>query len=388
MDLVQPRGDQNSPIYFIGHQPSEQDEAKGTVFMDTQGWFLDKLIQEAGLGIPYLLTLQPSAKVKLPDQLCMDAIIALLDAKKPPLIVTCDSRREKGEKQISDCLLNFCPETKGDLGKYAGSLLHSPFVPYPHYVLPIVSSQYIFENYSEKDIVVSIDLARVKEEVDWYEKHNRRIQPLPDRKLLTEPSYDELMYWLLAEGHSAQYLATDIETIRPHKDDRNASEKSKSKSAFKGHPGFPYTLSFASSPFSGVSFSYWDYEIEQLLKIWREIDWLLSNIPQIGQNYFMFDCIFKQAFGFRPCVERCEDTLIRHHILWPELPHSLQFQTRQYTRQPYYKDEGKQWSPKYKKSLMHYNCLDTVVDFECFLKQEEEFADRPHLKGDKSFYVR
>jgi len=384
MDFVDPRGDQNSKVYFIGYQPTEQDAARGGVFMDTAGWFLDKLIQDSGLNsfIPYFATLQPSHTQKLPDSLCMQAFVPLIEQKQPPLLITCDSRREKGEKQISDVLMQFCPDTKGDLSKYAGSLLTSPLLNYPHYVLPIVSPQYIFENYSEKDIVLSIDLARAKEEVEYFIA-NQRLQKLPERTLITEPSFNDLMYFLTSECHASSLLSTDIETIRPPKD-----QKGTSKSKFKGHPGFPYTLSFATSPKLGISFSLWDYEDEQLIRLWRELDWIFCNIPQLGQNYFMFDVVFLQAMGLRPCFERCEDTLIRHHILWPELPHSLQFQTRQYTRQSYYKDEGKNWNPKYKRDLMHYNALDTTVTYEVYLAQEEEFKDRPHLRGDKKFYVR
>ena len=37
------------------------------------------------------------------------------------------------------------------------------------------------------------------------------------------------------------------------------------------------------------------------------------------------------------------DTLLAHHTLYPQLPHSLAFLVSQYTTHPFYKDEGKKW---------------------------------------------
>jgi hypothetical protein len=53
----------------------------------------------------------------------------------------------------------------------------------------------------------------------------------------------------------------------------------------------------------------------------------------------------------------------------------------QYTRLPYFKDEGKGWTlreglPKLKR----YNCLDACSTYEVWEEQETEFADNPSLK--------
>jgi DNA polymerase I-like protein with 3'-5' exonuclease and polymerase domains len=66
--------------------------------------------------------------------------------------------------------------------------------------------------------------------------------------------------------------------------------------------------------------------------------------------------------------------------LWPEFEHKLQFQTFQYTREPYYKDEGKLWTPKEGLAgLQLYNCKDSAVTYEIRDKQDEDFADRPWM---------
>jgi hypothetical protein len=97
----------------------------------------------------------------------------------------------------------------------------------------------------------------------------------------------------------------------------------------------------------------------------------------LGQNFFNYDALFHEMLGFRIRKDRIQDTLIRHHILWPELSHKLQFMTRQYTREPYYKDEGHGWTMKHLNSYRKYNCLDATVTYEIYQAQEEEFNDRP-----------
>ena len=74
--------------------------------------------------------------------------------------------------------------------------------------------------------------------------------------------------------------------------------------------------------------------------------------------------------------------MVRHHVLWPELSHKLQFMVMQYTREPYFKDEGKNWDLRResKRKLMVYNCKDAATTIEIYLGQEEEFDERPELR--------
>jgi hypothetical protein len=98
---------------------------------------------------------------------------------------------------------------------------------------------------------------------------------------------------------------------------------------------------------------------------------------QLGQNYTTFDAHWLRALGFSVNLSLVHDTLIRHHILWPGLRHKLEFQTLQYTRQPYYKEEGHSWTPKAGiDKLMRYNCLDTLVTYEIYNEQQKEFTER------------
>ncbi len=56
------------------------------------------------------------------------------------------------------------------------------------------------------------------------------------------------------------------------------------------------------------------------------------------------------------------DTLLAHHTLYSQLPHSLGFLTTQYTDHPYYKDEGKNWREGGNiDQFWRYNVKDAVL---------------------------
>lgn len=274
----------------------------------------------------------------------------------------------------------FCPFTKtrakqkgkdsdeSSLEKYAGSLLASPDISYPHYIIPLLSPDSLASNFAYRTIYVQIDLGHVKEECDFYRK-NKCLQPLPSRSITLQPSYPELID-ILESYKNARYLGNDIETIRAGRG-----------SVYYGQfPGHLYTIALAPSKDAATSFAVWDYETEQVVHIFRLLNDLYKAIPQIGQNFFTFDTHYYEAYGLHVDLAKAQDTMLIHQVLWPELPHKLQFLTKQYTRQPFYKDEGKSWSPKHKKALLHYNALDAMITHEVWLGEQEELNDRPYLR--------
>lgn len=371
---IQPRGNPSSQVWVVTSKPSEKDLTKGFIFSDTMGWLFDQMWKEAGFKTqPFVIALSPDLDKPLSeeDQLAEFKYMAFIH--KPPIIIPFGY----------DATGLLCPETvstrskkikKVSLEKYAGSILTSPYLSWLHYCIPTYSMDYICADWSYRDICVSIDLGRAAEELAFYE-NNKKLQPLPEYNMEIAPTYEKLCgilegYLSEYKLHNILYLSTDIETIRPVK-----------TSQYKGNPGFPYTISFAPNATNAVSFSIWDYPAYQGCRIWRLLEEILQSVPQIGQNYFSFDAHYLKALGFhRICLDKCQDTKLRHHMLWPELPHKLQFLCKQYTRQKFYKEEGRGWTPKHKDKLMRYNCIDTCVTYEVFQKQEEEFNERPYLK--------
>jgi hypothetical protein len=362
---MHPKGSPTSQVWVIVESPYPADKEKGFVFSGGLGYMFDKMMREAGMPDYYVKARRP----ELDNPNSFSIIENDLNHYKPPIIIPlevagkhfCTELGKKISKKTDS-------ETASDIQKYCGSLLNSPLLNYPHYVIPTFLPSTIVQDWSQRDVAISCDLGKACSELDYFRTHGK-LQPMPLRELKYEMDFDETLDLLENRFTQSCLLSVDIETIYTRK-----------KNTFYPHPGYPVTIGIADSPSFGVSFNLFWPERAKTIALWKSLAKLLYEIPQLGQNYFNFDTNFLEALGFRIEMEQCKDTLIRHHVLWPELPHKLQFQTRQYTREPYYKDEGKQWSGKDMRSLRRYNCLDVVVTYEIYLEQEKEFEERPWLR--------
>jgi len=372
---ILPRGNPQSPIWVVC-EPYDKDSEKGYLYSCGYGYVFDKAFSEAGIQVqPFFFS---PICTGLNTQDMWPATWGFIEVYKPPIILAmgenitamfCPETKKKLTRKKSSAGGTGVSDDESSLEKWAGSLLACPYLSYPHYIIPQLQPDKVVANWQYRFIYVNIDLGHVKEEFDFY-RNNKRLQELPTYNFCLQPDFVTLMDFLNDKCTNVTYLSSDIETIRPRKDSPFRTVCS----------GYPYCISLAPSPKEAVSFSFWDYDSDQTIKIWRKLNELLSTKANIGQNYFTFDSHYLESLGFEVCLEKSEDTMLRHHILWPELPHKLQFLTKHYTRQPYYKDEGKNWNPKNKKQLFNYNCLDSCVTFEVFEKQEEEFNDRTYLK--------
>jgi hypothetical protein len=371
MAPISPRGSITSPVWVVIETPYEQDISKGFCFSSGYGYVFDKMMRDAGLTDYYVVARR--SDFDHPDT--YSVIESAANSYKPPIIIP-----------LGNSLGFFCPETRkkatkgktkeeqnADLEKYSGSLLSSNLLHYPHYICPTIPPDLVVRDWSLRDIATNLDLGKAKSELDYFRAHGH-LEPLPQRNLVydfDEPGgFARLLDWI-KRYESSSLLSVDIETIYPNK-----------KSIHWPHPGLPVTFGMADSSREGISFRVFRESKEESLILWRALAALFSNskIKILGQNFFDFDKPRICNLGFSIEYSRIVDTLIRHHILWPELPHKLQFQTRQYTRQPYYKDEGHGWHIKDLKKLMHYNCLDVCVTFEIYTTQEDEFKERPYLR--------
>jgi hypothetical protein len=324
------------------------------------------MMREAGIPDYYVVARRPD----LDDRNSFSIIENELNHYKPPLIIVMEEAGkflcvELEKKFTQKKNLN---EKDSDIEKYAGSLLTSPKLTYPHYIIPSFAPDTVIKDWSLRDIIVSLDLGKCRSELEYF-RQNGRLQSLPERILKYEiEDYDELITYL-ERFKKAHLLSNDIETVYTN-----------TKSAYFPHPGYPVTIGLADSVDFGISFNLFRENKSESVDLWKRLFVLLREVPQLGQNFFNFDLFRYEALGFDIPTKNCQDTLIRHHILWPELPHKLQFLTRQYTRQPFYKDDGHHWNMKDMKLLRRYNCLDVCVTMEVYLQQELEFNERPYLK--------
>lgn len=71
------------------------------------------------------------------------------------------------------------------------------------------------------------------------------------------------------------------------------------------------------------------------------------------------------------------DTLLAHHTLYPQLPHSLGFLVSQYTSHPFYKDEGKDWRESGTvDDFWAYNCKDTALTVAVYEATKRELQQQ------------
>jgi uracil-DNA glycosylase family 4 len=131
----------------------------------------------------------------------------------------------------------------------------------------------------------------------------------------------------------------------------------------------------------------------ELAYVWRRLDTLFRSRGIIGQN-IQFDLTRLERYGFRfPRI--AFDTMLAHHLLYPEFDHDLGFITSIYTNEPYYKDE-------ISTDLWPYNCKDAACTYEAYqgltkelqqANQEEYFHEhvmsliRPIMKMQDQGFV-
>lgn len=347
-----PKGSPSERLWIIAEKPLPKDSDKNFLFSSPMGWSYDKMLGEAGLRNYYVTYFSEPDDAQTLD---------LIRQYQPPIIVCLDL----ASKNLVSGVYR-----KEDIHNWAGSLLTSDKLAHPHWIIPTFGPETCISDWTERQVVKYIDYGKIKDELTYWQI-NGNLQPLPERKLDTDLLFSTLLFKLQSwiDNPNITYISVDIETIYPRE-----------KSQFFGHPGMPITVSIAISSYYAVSFTLFQESTVDTVKLWKLLSQLMQVKKVIGQNFFQFDQWHFELTGLGGDRINISDTMFRHAILWPELPHTLAFQTRQYTRQPYYKSMAHGWSIKNLDKLKLYNALDTTVTYEIFEKQEEEFDARPHLR--------
>jgi len=349
------RGALQAPVCVVGEAPGEVEERLGFPFTGPSGQEQDRMLSEAGLTDCWFTNcykcrppdndLAKLPGLGIPLEAYEDQLWEELNETRPTLIIAA------GATALG---LLGGPATCGRAGpqitKWRGSLLTCSRLGHQHFVIPISHPAFVLREWSERDISIFV-LRKVREELNYF-LANGKLQPLPERQLIIEPTFDDAFAFLNEIAEKKTRVSVDIEML------------------FRR---FPYTVALATSPSVAMSIGFGDYEGEHGAKLWRLLDRIFRNNNQIGQNYLGFDSHWLETLGFRVNTGLVDDTMVAHHVLWPELPHKLEFLAMQYTREPYYKDEGRKWRPSEGKAkLMRYNCKDATVTYEVFLKELEE----------------
>lgn len=124
------------------------------------------------------------------------------------------------------------------------------------------------------------------------------------------------------------------------------------------------------------------FSIQEEAKFLQFLQANLSKIPLIMQNG-IFDCyyLWQKSYLKLDCYH---DTMLSHHLLFPQLPHSLAFLVAQYTTHPFYKDEGKDWREGGDiDTWWRYNCKDAALTVAVYNSLHRDLEKH---KLDKFFY--
>jgi DNA polymerase len=119
-----------------------------------------------------------------------------------------------------------------------------------------------------------------------------------------------------------------------------------------------------------------------LVVIYELLAKLFQRVKVLGQN-IKFD-EQRLFFTSRLPIRVIYDSRILMHCLYPEFPGRLQFITSIFTKEPYYKDEGKSFDPSKDKieRLLIYNAKDAATTLEAHQVMIKEAEER----GLSSFY--
>lgn len=208
--------------------------------------------------------------------------------------------------------------------------------------------------------LIEADIIRAAEE-----SHTRTLS-LPDRELaIAHNSLD--LYRFFRQYEKLDLAASDIESINC----------------------VPVCIGFAFNRHHAISVPLFrsigrnaltDMGDSELDECWRIIDQQLRRLRLIGHN-FQYDEYKLGRIGFEtPNVY--SDTLIKTRVIFPELPvKKLHVVSSLWTREPFYKEEGKEFRLGKSKidQLLKYNGKDCAVEFEVDEEQEKdlhELADR------------
>lgn len=174
-------------------------------------------------------------------------------------------------------------------------------------VIPTYHPAYVLRQY-EHLCVFQTDLGRIKSDSEFPELS------IPPTDLIINPPDEDLQQYL-PRLRAGPVLAYDIETVSNRL----------------------FCVGFAVDPSWVVTVT---VDTPYRREFCREL--LESEVPKLAQNG-LFDRTFLTTHTDIQVRGYARDTMVAQHAAYPELPKGLDFLGSIYTREPYFKDEGKAW---------------------------------------------
>ena len=355
----------DSSIVIVGIAPNKEDDMVGMPFVGSQGTLLRQLLKSAGIDFNdcYVTNLvkyhPPHNDIKRIKELGLSIEKCAVELKEELSHTTANVIIALGEIPLQVLT------SKEGIGNYRGSILQSTLLQ-ERKIIPTYHPGSLFHQMSLSALVMS-DFKRV-----FIESKFPDFRSIPKRNFLIRPSYSQTINYLndilSLDGKEFKKVSFDIETTRINQTILCMGISDNKDSAI-------------CVPIFDRGKNYWTFEQE--VEIWKLFKAILTSPHhyKIMQNaQFEMDCLFDVVGEITPVYL---DTMIGHHLLYSELPKSLDTLCSIYTNEPYYKNEAKE--ANYKSEVFWtYNCKDVCVTFEVAEAIEKEIAEAnltPFLHG-------
>jgi DNA polymerase-1 len=362
-------GNPSAKLMLVGEAPGSQEEIQGEPFVGASGTIVNECLYAAGVDRSEVY-ITNVVKVRPPDNQIrrLGEIGCKIEDFLPELW-------KEVEEINPNCILAFGNTAlfalTGQRGiqDYRGSILPNVHSGTPK-VVPTIHPASLFHaqdgkmrSYRDKAFI-QFDVVRAVEESLF--KELRR----PDRMLHIAHSSRDLVTFLDRNiGRGLRKISYDIETFK----------------------AIPMCISFAFSRFEAISVPLFNLQsdinptgmpMHDMVFVWQTLASILRD-PQfqyIGHN-LKFDQGRLEEIGFQ-VVEPWFDTMLAFHVMYSELPKKLAFVSSILTKEPYYKDELEEYSPKKEKleKRLLYNAKDAAVSFEVYEEEEKELIEMGMLE--------
>lgn len=344
---VRGKGSLSSAICFVGEAPGMSDVKTQEPFSGITGSILTELMHSAGINRS--LCYITNVVKEVPKGGKIESFFSMGRGKlfeSPEFLQYVQELKEElydSEARVivavgNTALWALC--RKIGVTKWRGSILESSLLP-GRKIIPIIHPSSAMHNYLYRHYI-SFDLKRILEESSYPDINT------PVRQLVISPGYLDACSYLVDIRKNYTECGCDIEVTN--------EEVS--------------CISFSKTPTDAISIPFWEgkdyFTVDQEASIWALIAQILgdTNIKKIFQNG-IFDMTFlHRKLGIK--TFNYEDTMVGQAIMYPDFPKGLDFITSIYTREPYYKDEGKKhfkiggnW-----RDFWAYNARDSAVCHE------------------------
>lgn len=363
-NIVKPTGPLDAEIAIVGEAPGYNEVKQGKPFVGRSGKLLSECLRNAGINRHdcYITNVvkerPPKNNIKkfidlgnqspIPNNNYGERAVSYIEMLEDEL----DSCEANVIVAVGNIPLWTLTGIRGGITKWRGSILESTLLP-GRKVIPVIHPSAALRMYIWR-YFITFDLQRVRDESEFPEIRE------PSINYYLRPTFKEAMQYL-NQCEDAGTFSFDIEVYN----------------------GEVSCIGFSSSPTSSMSIPFiyenGDYfDPDQETEVWLRIGELLEDedLTKIVQNANFDTSFLFRKYGIKP--RNLEDTMIAQAILYPDFPKGLDFITAQYTKIPYYKDDGK-FQAQVNEKFWLYNAKDAVVLMQAFPAQETELERQGNM---------